>query len=54
MAAKPKAAQKVTIKYDIAKETYDDFVRMVSKKGFVAPVVVEKLMKKYIESNGQI
>lgn len=54
MAAKPKAAQKVTIKYDIGKETYDDFVRLVSKKGFVPKVIVERLMKKYIDSNGQI
>ena len=54
MAAKPKAAQKVTIKYDIGKEIYDDFSRMTSKKGFAPQVIVEKLMKKYVDSSGQI
>jgi len=54
MAAKPKAAQKVTINYPIDKQIYDDFARLVSKKGFVPQVVVQKLMKKYIDSNGQI
>ncbi len=54
MAAKPKAAQKVKIDYNIEKQVYDDFVRLVSKKGFVPAVIVERLMKKYIESNGQI
>lgn len=54
MAAKPKAAQKVTINYPIDKQIYDDFARLVSKKGFAPTVVVQKLMKKYIETNGQI
>lgn len=54
MAAKPKAAQKVRIDYNIEKQTYNDFVRLVSKKGFVPTIIVERLMKKYIEQNGQI
>ena len=54
MAAKPKAAQKVRIDYNIDKQVYDDFARMVSKKGFVPTVVVERMMKKYIDSNGQL
>ena len=54
MAAKPKDAKKIKIDYNIAKEVYDDFVRMTSKKGFVPTVVIERLMKKYVESGGQI
>ena len=54
LAAKPKAAQKVTINYQIDKQIYDDFVRLVSKKGFVPKVVIERLMKKYLDTNGQI
>ncbi len=54
MAAKPKDAKKVRLDYNIAKEVYDDFVRMCSKKGFVPTVIVERLMKKYVENNGQI
>lgn len=54
MAAKPKDAKKVRLDYNIAKEVYDDFVRMVSKKGYVPTVIVERLMKKYTENGGQI
>lgn len=54
MAAKPKAAQKVRIDYNISKEVYDDFVRMTSKKGFVPTVIVEKLMKNYVEKGGNM
>jgi hypothetical protein len=54
MAAKPKAAQKVTINYPIDKQVYDDFARLASKKGFATTVIVERLMKKYVEAGGQI
>ena len=50
MAGKPKKAQKVDIKYAIDKQIYDEFVKMCSKKGFAAQIVVERLMKKYIET----
>ncbi len=54
MAAKPKAAQKIKLDYNIGKEIYDDFVRMTSKKGSAPVVVVERMMKKYVESSGNI
>lgn len=54
MAATPKGPQKVRIDYNIDKHTYDDFVRVCSKKGFVPTVIVERLMKKYIEQSGQV
>ncbi len=54
MAATPKNPQKVRIDYNIGKQTYDDFVRLVSKKGYIPAVIVERMMKKYIEQGGQI
>jgi len=54
MAATPKEPQKVRIDYNIGKQTYDDFVRMCSKQGFAPVVVVERLMKKYLEQGGRI
>lgn len=54
MAATPKGPQKVRIDYNIDKPTYDDFVRMCSKKGFTPNIIVERLMKKYTDQGGQI
>jgi len=54
MAATPKGPQKFRIDYNIDKSTYDDFIRMCHKTGFTPNVIVERLMKKYIEKNGQI
>jgi len=54
MAASLKAEQKVKIDYRIAKQVYDDFVRQCSKKGFAPVVVIERLMKKYLDQGGQI
>ena len=53
MAATPKGPQKVRIDYNIDKKTYDEFIRMCSKKGFAPNIIVERIMKKYNES-GQI
>ena len=54
MAATPKGPKKVRADYNIDKKTYDDFVRQCSKKGFTATIIVERLMKKYIDQGGQI
>ena len=54
MAATPKGPQKVRAEYNIDKPTYDDFVRMCSRKGFTPTVIVERLMKKYNEQGGQV
>jgi hypothetical protein len=54
MAATPKGPQKVRIDYNIDKPTYDNFVRMCSNKGFAPNIIVERLMKKYTDTNGQI
>jgi hypothetical protein len=54
MAATPKGPQKVRTDYNLDKQTYDDFVRLCSKKGFAPTIVVERLMKKYVDQGGQI
>jgi hypothetical protein len=50
MAATPKGPQKVRIDYNIDKQIYDEFIRTCSKKGFAPNIVVEKIMKKYVET----
>ena len=54
MASTPKGPQKVRAEYNIDKPTYDEFVRMCTKKGYVPTVALERLMKKYVETGGQI
>ncbi|MFH0978219.1 MAG: hypothetical protein V1837_02850 [Candidatus Woesearchaeota archaeon] len=54
MAATPKGPQKVRIDYNIDKPTYDDFVRMCSSQGYAPNIIVERLMKKYIEQGGRL
>ena len=53
MAATPKGPQKVRVEYNLDRTTHDDFIRACSKKGYAPIVVVEKLMKKYVET-GQL
>ncbi len=47
MAATAKKPQKVRLDYNIDKQTYDDFVKACSRKGYAPNVIVERLMKKY-------
>ncbi len=54
MAATPKGPQKVRADYNIGKKTYDDFVRLCSKKGYAPIVIIEKLMQHYVDKSGQI
>lgn len=53
MAATPKGAQKMKLDYSIDREVYDGFVKACSQKGYAPQVLIEKLMKRYIET-GQI
>ena len=50
MAATPKKPQKFRIDYNIDKQIYDDFVKACSRKGYAPNVIVERLMKKFIET----
>ena len=50
MASYPKGPQKQKIDYSIDRQTYDDFVKACSRKGFAPQIVVEKLMRKFTET----
>lgn len=50
MAASLKAAKKMKIDYNIDRKIYDEYVKACSRKGFTPNVVIERLMKKYIET----
>ncbi len=54
MAATPKGPQKMRIDYNIDKPTYDEFVRMCSKHAYAPQIIVERLMKKFIENGGKL
>ena len=53
MAATPPGPQKMRIDYNIDRKTYDEFAKACSRKGFAPQVVVEKLMKRFVET-GQV
>ena len=53
MAATPPDAQKRRIDYNIDRKVYDEFVKLCSRKGFAPQVIVERGMKKFIETGGQ-
>jgi len=50
MAATPKGAKKMKIDYSIDREVYDAFIKSCTHKGYTPSVVIERLMKKYIET----
>ncbi len=53
MAATPPDPKKMRVDYNIDRKTYDEFAKSCSRKGFAQQVVIEKLMKRFIET-GQI
>ena len=53
MAATPPGPQKMRIDYNIDRKTYDEFAKICSRKGFAMQVVIERMMRKFIET-GQI
>ncbi|MFA6974256.1 MAG: hypothetical protein WC238_06030 [Parcubacteria group bacterium] len=53
MASTPPGAAKIKIDYILDRKTYDDFAKTCSRKGFAPQVVVEKLMRRFVET-GQI
>jgi len=53
MASTPKGPQKMKLDYNVDRETYDNFMRTCSSKGYAPHVVIERMMKKYTET-GQI
>jgi hypothetical protein len=53
MAASLKLPQKAKMDFNIDKQTYDDFMKICSKKGYAPNIIAERLLKKYNET-GQI
>ena len=50
MASTPKGPQKMKLDYNIDRQTYDEFIKSCSHKGFAPQIVVERLMKKFSET----
>ncbi len=50
MASYPKGPQKMKIDWNIDRQTYDEFVKACSRKGFAPQIITEKLMKKFTET----
>lgn len=50
MVAQHAGSKKREIKYNIDQEIYDEFVKACSRKGLAPQVLVEKAMKRFIET----
>ena len=53
MAATPPGAKKRKIDYMIDQNTFDEFMKACSRKGFAHQMVLEQAMRKFVQ-NGQI
>ena len=53
MAATPPGPKKQKIDYNIDRGIYDQFAKACSSKGFAPQVIIEKAMKRFVET-GQI
>lgn len=50
MAATPPDPQKRRLECNINRSAYDDFMKICSKKGYAPQVIIEQMMKKYIQT----
>lgn len=53
MAATPPGAKKRKLDYMVDQNTFDEFMKACSRKGFAPQVLLEQAMKKFIQT-GQI
>ncbi|MFH1134332.1 MAG: hypothetical protein V1735_07650 [Nanoarchaeota archaeon] len=53
MAATPKQPQKMRLDWNIDRQTYDEFVKATSRKGYAPQIIIEKMMQKYTQT-GQV
>ncbi|MBU3905212.1 MAG: hypothetical protein KJ906_03625 [Nanoarchaeota archaeon] len=53
MAATAPGPQKMKLDYIVDRKTYDGFVKLCSKKGFAPHIIIEKLMKRFVDT-GQV
>ena len=49
MASYPPGPQKAKLNYSIDRKTYDEFVKLCSRKGFAPQVILEQAMKKFVQ-----
>ena len=54
MAATPPGAKKRKLDFMIDQNTFDNFMKMCSLKGFAPQVELELLIKKYLANGGKI
>ncbi|HLC78683.1 MAG TPA: hypothetical protein VJH92_06165, partial [Candidatus Nanoarchaeia archaeon] len=50
MAATPPGPKKRKLDYNVDQGTYDEFVKVCSRKGFAPQVILERAMKKFAET----
>lgn len=50
MAATPKGPQKARLDFNVDRQTYDSFMKMCSQQGYSSNVVIERMMKKFVET----
>ncbi len=53
MAASPPNAKKRKLDYNVDQNTYDEFAKACSRKGFAPQIILEQAMKKFTQT-GQI
>ncbi|MFH1721630.1 MAG: hypothetical protein ABH950_03385 [Candidatus Altiarchaeota archaeon] len=50
MVSTPKGPAKIRIELNLDRNTYEGFVRQCSRKGYAPQVIVERYMKKCVET----
>jgi len=50
MAGTAPGPQKMKLDYVVDRKIYDEFVKLCSKKGYSAHIIIERAMKRFIET----
>lgn len=50
MAGTAPGAQKMKLDYVVDRKIYDEFVKLCSRKGFAPHIIIEKAMKRFVET----
>lgn len=50
MAATPPGPKKRKLDYNVDQNTYDEFVKVCSRKGFAPQIILEKAMRKFAQT----
>jgi hypothetical protein len=53
MASSPPSAKKRKMDYMVDQNTFDDFAKACSRKGFAPQIVLEQAMRKFVQT-GQV